>query len=292
MGYILTRLFLAKAFYVADSSTASDFRRFKDEVKAETQKTSETVKAAQDTIKAVAYRVTKEIMEDPLTADRRSDPATKQIMQAASQKILQEPEENRSIDDWLIAAYEALQNGEYREAIKRAEKALAANPPPESLWRIHNLLGLSYHYLQPDNWEKGQPEEWFQKSREYYQLAIKEANSEGERLLSRANLAFLYLDTGRYEECENEVNSILATANEIEHGSAVYDLVRLVAAALKAVQGQPEQSAKYLNEVKDLPRWKYLFEGKDISTDIVKKLVKIEGIKPEYRDFLNQYLKD
>lgn len=287
MGYILTRLFLAKAFFVVDSATDPRFQKLQKQISAQALISIDN----QDTIKAVAYTVLKEIVTDPLQADRRNDPATQKIMQAASQKVLNEPSEKRSVDDWLIAAYAALQNGKYEEAVSLGKKAVEANPPKELLWRVHNLLGLSYHYQQPDDWEKGQPEPWYENALESYRLAIQNASTDGERLLSRANRAYLYLDTARYDECESEINDILAKSKEIEPSSAVYDLVRLLAAALNAVKDKPTEAANYINEIKDLPRWKYLFEGRDISSDIVERLVKITEIKPDYRDFLKEYSK-
>jgi Flp pilus assembly protein TadD len=94
-------------------------------------------------------------------------------------------------------AVQAIQNGDYAEAIRELKKAIAANPDYPDL---HNYLGIAYG-------NSGMADD----SVEEFETALK---VNPYYLKARLNLALALYDQGRYAEAQNHIERVLSVQPE------------------------------------------------------------------------------
>ena len=206
----------------------------------------------------------------------------------AAENLVKRPEGNRTATEWYILATEAFHKGDYRKAIPDLERALQSNPSPQDLWRLLNLLALSHHHLQPADWKPGDSRDWYEGAVKNYEKAIAAASSPQEALLSRANLAFVYMDADEFQPALAAAGGVIEAAGRSPGAESLADLARIVAAA-SAVWDAPEKGADFLNNVRLLDRFEYLFAGQDVPTEAVDALLKAPNLKPEVRERLTRW---
>ncbi len=94
-------------------------------------------------------------------------------------------------------AIEAIQNGDYAEAVRELKKSIAVNPDYPDL---HNYLGIAYG-------NSGMVDD----SIEEFEIALK---INPYYLKARLNLGLALYDQGRYEEARNQIEHVLSVQPE------------------------------------------------------------------------------
>jgi tetratricopeptide (TPR) repeat protein len=281
-GYLSTRLFLAAAFFRADSQSLEQLEERTQEIEARQDATAQAMQG-------MATVVAAKSAADPIAPDKALAEAEKQVVSLAAANVAKRTESERTHVDWYILATEAFHQGNYRNAIAHLERALATIPPPQAPWRLYNLLALSYHYLQPKNWKPTDSREWYEGAVENYKRAVESASTPEEALLSQANLAFVHMDADEFGLAIAAAEDVIARAARIPGSEHIADLARIAAAAA-AVWDLPEKGAEYLNECKSLDRFEYLFTEEDVPREAIEELLKAPNLKPEIGVRLKKYI--
>ncbi len=249
------------------------------------------ISVAITSVKEMAQANVYKAMSDAVRSDVPPPPERAQV-EIAAKLVEREPEAKWGHDELMILAYKALQEEDYTLARANAEKALAASPPRELLWRIHNLLGYCYHWSQPKAWTPGGPMDWYEKAKEHYLAAVASRNNPSEELLAKANLCFVYLDAEKYPDCVALADGALSQGlNGGDKLSQVCDLLRIALAAAKVSLGDEPGAAKALNETKDLAAFGYLFNTEDLKARVLTAFARLPGLKAEVAAFLTAVAK-
>jgi hypothetical protein len=285
-GNVFTRLFLARAFKDAD------LEKVRQELKGTEERLQQAqVEQSKQLLKTVAQAKAERAMEDPLLSEKGKTGLENTQIETAAKFVQEQPEQTRSAMDWMILAYQSFRKGNYKSASDSAEKALLANPPQEMRWKIHNLLGLCYHWQQPPGWQPGGDRSWFEKSKEHYLAAIANRNSLAEELLAKSNLAFLYLDASLYADCEKTASEVLA--KEPVGGvqiTSICDLARIATAASEISRNDTVGAQDMLNKTKDITAFDYLFNPEDLSIEAIRGMAQLPNLRPEIKTFLSNVL--
>ncbi|MBI5774578.1 MAG: hypothetical protein HZA89_12645 [Verrucomicrobia bacterium] len=239
-------------------------------------------------VKKLAQSGAERAMEDPLLSEQQA-PADKAQLEIAAQLVKNESASQRSATDLMILAFHEFQAQNYKAAVENAEKALAASPRPEMLWKIHNLLGLCYHWQQPPNWKPGDDLSWFNNAKKHYEEAARNKNSSSEELLSQANLCFVYLDAQKYSECEALAQKVIQNAKAGGgQTDSLCDLARIALATAKVLSGDNTTAVEALNQTKNISAFEYLFNPDDLPPRAIKGFSTLAGLSPEVEAFVKR----
>lgn len=257
------------------------------ELRAADEKQQKQIDKSQELVKKIAQSGAERAMADPLLSEMRQLKSEQGQIEVAADLVRSEPESHRTASDWMILAYDDFHRGEYALAAAKAENALKAKPTKEMLWQIHNLLGLCYHWQQPENWKLGDNSDWFKKACASYQAAISHRLTLAEELLSKVNLAFVYLDAEDYKGCERVADEVIAreSAGGLQAVS-ICDLARIVKSVAQVIQGSPTDAKETLEKAKDIEELEYIFNSDDLPADAIRSLAATPGLRPEIQRFL------
>ncbi len=291
-GNVFTRLFLARAMRTADEEleqVRQDLKETDERLRERDEQQQSEITKAREMVKQLAETGAAKAMEDPLLSEQREFKVEKAQIDVAAKFVGEQPEESRTATDFMILAYQSFQKGDYKSASSAAEKALATAPAKEILWKIYNLLGLCYHWQQPKDWKPGGDITWFDEAIKSYNKAIANRNTLAEELLSKANMAFVYLDTQKYQECEAVAAEV--TANEKIGGMQVVsicDLARIAAAAAKIMRSDATGAAATLNATKNIFSFEYVFNADDLPFESIQGFAQLPNLKDDIKVFLTR----
>lgn len=287
-AFLWVRLYMGKAIQRADEIQAvkKALQETGQKLKQTDEKQQREIEQAKETVKQLAQVGADEAMEDPLLSERVAK-TQKAQMDVAARFVQGEPESARGAKDFLILAYSDFQKENFKRAVENAERALGANPSKDMLWKIYNLLGLCYHWQEPENWKPGGDMTWFDKAIRNYELAIKNRNTLAEELLSKANSSFVYLDAERYLECEQKAQEVIASeqAGGVKVAQ-ICDLARIAAAAAKVMRGDNTGAEAILNSTRDIASFAYLFNTDDLPAAAITGFAASPGLRDEVKAFV------
>lgn len=288
--FLWTRLYMAALLPEAVNKIQAMLAKQRQELTKTDQKQQQEIETSRNFIKKLAESGAERAMEDPLLSERQPTDGDTRV-EVAAELVKNTNEENRSATDLMILAFHEFQAQNYKAASENAEKALAASPQKEMLWKIYNLLGLCYHWQQPLDWKPGADMTWFDKAKKSYELASANRNSLSEELLSKANLCFVYLDAQKYSECEQLAQEVIDKENiggmQI---ASICDLARVASAAAKVLEGGYAEASTILNSTKNLPSIEYIFNPEDLPPKALSEFVRLPNLNPEVEAVLKKTL--
>jgi hypothetical protein len=277
-GYLCTRVFLAGVLYRADNAGPG----------ADSGGSATATLGPTDAgLDQVARVVTEKIVMDPAAPDRQPEGPQRALVDFAAKRAAAKEAPERQFSDWYVLASDALTKGSYTDAIHHARQALDASSDPNDQWQAYNLLGLANHYLQPPTWKKGDSLVWFDNAIESYNKAILISQDDTQKLLSTANLSFVYLDVDNFSTALQTARLVLsAETPEKRKTSKVFELARVSAGAAAAGLGRVEDAVKYLTDTRDIEDFDYLVAGGDISDEVLTAMRALPGLPKSVQDFL------
>ena len=237
----------------------------------------------------LAERIIGRAMANPLVSERELMKTNKAEIEVAAGYVQNQDDKNFSPTDYLVLAYDASRTEDYKLAAGYAEKAIRLKPAQDMLWKIYNFLGLCYHYQQPKNWKPGDDPSWLNNAVKSYQAAINNKSTLEEELLAKANLAFVYLDAERYDDCIRTATDILSKENlGGERMTSICDLARIADAAARAITNDSADAAKSLNNTKNIAALEYLFNTDDLPVAALKVFATLPNLNQDVNDFIKK----